>query len=113
MAGRVFENTGHDANVDAIDIPGLLDMYRLNRIDILKLDVEGAEAEILGSSAETWIGAVNMVVVECHGDAIETKVTKALNEWGFSGQRHRSLVSFRRLGGRSPSYNRGVGHANL
>jgi FkbM family methyltransferase len=36
-------------------------------IDLLKVDIEGAEAELFGDCAG-WIGRVQMMIVECHGD---------------------------------------------
>ncbi|WP_344251858.1 FkbM family methyltransferase, partial [Humibacillus xanthopallidus] len=52
-------------SVQAIDIPTLLTTFGLETIDLLKLDVEGAEREIL-SSAEPWIDKVSAIAVELH-----------------------------------------------
>jgi len=38
----------------------------LERIDLLKVDIEGAEAELLGETAEQWIGRVGCIVIELH-----------------------------------------------
>jgi FkbM family methyltransferase len=40
---------------------------REREIDLLKVDIEGAEAELFGDCA-SWIGRVQMMIVECHGD---------------------------------------------
>ena len=36
---------------------------------ILKLDIEGAEAELFRSGYESWIDAVDVFVIELHDDA--------------------------------------------
>lgn len=51
--------------VGAVTIPELMERFSLPRIDILKLDVEGAEVEIF-NSAQEWCHLVNSVIVEPH-----------------------------------------------
>jgi FkbM family methyltransferase len=49
-------------------LPDLLrDEYTSAAIDILKCDIEGAEAELFADCAD-WIGRVRAVVAELHGD---------------------------------------------
>jgi len=57
---------GLDAEtVPAVTVPTLLDMFDLDRADILKLDIEGAEREVFTGS-ESWIERVDGVIVELH-----------------------------------------------
>ncbi len=51
--------------VSTVTIDELMDRYGLAGIDILKLDVEGAEREVL-NNCDTWIGKVGMLVAELH-----------------------------------------------
>ncbi len=51
--------------VRGITMASLMAEYRLDRVDILKLDVEGAEKEIFEDSA-AWIDSVGVVVAELH-----------------------------------------------
>ncbi len=37
-----------------------------SRIDILKLDIEGAEQELFESDSDTWLDRVNALIVELH-----------------------------------------------
>ena len=46
------------------------DDYRIDRIDLLKLDIEGAEFDVLSSASDTWMNAVEAVVVELPAPAI-------------------------------------------
>lgn len=52
--------------VKAITIPELLRKYNLEYIDILKLDIEGAERELFKEGAESWLGAVGQIIIELH-----------------------------------------------
>jgi FkbM family methyltransferase len=51
----------------AVTIQSLMEQYRLPRIDILKMDIEGAEAEVFEAPAcHAWLGSVRILVVELH-----------------------------------------------
>lgn len=51
--------------VRALTIPQILDEFGLEKIDVLKIDIEGAEAEVFADSSP-WIGLVNAVIAELH-----------------------------------------------
>jgi FkbM family methyltransferase len=51
--------------IPAISLPTLMTRYKLERIDLLKMDIEGAEADVL-ASADEWIDRVDTLVVELH-----------------------------------------------
>ncbi len=51
--------------VDVVPIAGLLAERGLDRIDVLKCDIEGAERELFGIAA-AWLDRVRFGVVECH-----------------------------------------------
>jgi FkbM family methyltransferase len=49
---------GEEADVKALDMPTLLQMYPGPVIDILKIDIEGAESTLFGEDAESWLKCV-------------------------------------------------------
>lgn len=51
--------------VPAISIPTLLGHFPGGRVDLLKMDVEGAEKEVFESSA-AWIEKIDAIVIELH-----------------------------------------------
>lgn len=51
----------------AYSIATIIDQFGVDEIDLLKLDIEGAEGAVLGES-EAWIGRVNVMAVEFHED---------------------------------------------
>lgn len=79
--------------ISVIDIPTLMQDYGITHIDILKLDVEGAEEEILCVNNE-WLTKVKAVVVEFHGEEIKRKCVQSLQNYGFKGLKYRSLHYF-------------------
>jgi FkbM family methyltransferase len=51
--------------VAAITINKIMHDYNLEKIDILKIDIEGAEKEVFEDSS-SWIGKVNSIIIELH-----------------------------------------------
>jgi hypothetical protein len=63
----VTERSATDSTneVPSITIKQILQKIAVDRIDLLKLDIEGSERELF-SSAETWLDKVECIVVELH-----------------------------------------------
>ena len=55
----------------ATDVGSLLAGSGFDRISILKVDVEGAEAVIFGENFAVWIGRCDTIVAELHGPHCE------------------------------------------
>jgi len=62
---------GDTYTIPAIDIPTVLAQSEHQRISILKVDIEGAEAVLFGrgNGVETWIGKVDNIAIELHDDS--------------------------------------------
>jgi FkbM family methyltransferase len=59
--------TSRPDNIPAITIQSLMQQYRLPRIDILKMDIEGAESEVFEApGCHEWLGSVRILAVELH-----------------------------------------------
>jgi FkbM family methyltransferase len=72
-------------NVPAVvgmSVRQLMNLAGADEVDILKLDIEGAE-EFLFDDAEEWIDAVRVIVVEVHGDRAYRSVLTAVAGRGF------------------------------
>ncbi len=61
------ESDGHSRQqqVDALTVSTIMSLFSTDRIDILKIDVEGAEKEIFAHS-DAWIGHVRVIFAELH-----------------------------------------------
>jgi FkbM family methyltransferase len=56
----------HDCGqVSAVTLDALMQTYKLERIDVLKIDIEGAEKEVFERSC-SWIGKVDVILIELH-----------------------------------------------
>jgi FkbM family methyltransferase len=60
----------------------IMEDLHISRIDLLKMDIEGAEKSVLGDAA-AWLPKVQMLVVELHGDYSETNLRSAVEPLGF------------------------------
>lgn len=58
--------SGGDNVVEAITIDDVLKMSGYAEIDILKLDIEGAEKELFSGNCDSWLSKVNILIIELH-----------------------------------------------
>ena len=68
--------------VDCITLSELFENYKIEKVDILKLDVEGMELEIL-KSGKNLLNKICKIVVEWHSKEIKDRIKKFLKEKGF------------------------------
>jgi len=68
-AGRACE-PDQDGTIHAITIAELCRSFEVDHIDLLKVDIEGAEKGIFENSRE-WIGKVDRIVIELHDRYIQ------------------------------------------
>jgi FkbM family methyltransferase len=97
MCSRLVESTDSMGEiVEVVDIPSLISRYSLPRIDILKLDIEGAERQVLNAESARWLPMVKLAIVEMHGPGTETEIVRHMTQQGFEARRCRSLIFFSR-----------------
>lgn len=59
----------HDAksgNTEAITIPGTMARCKIDRLSLLKIDIEGAELELFANGDNSWIEQVDTIAIELH-----------------------------------------------
>ncbi len=56
----------NSANVEGISIPKLMQQYQIDKIDILKIDIEGAEKELFSNRPADWLSKVDIILIELH-----------------------------------------------
>lgn len=65
MQVKAASPTQQEAKVLAFTVPSLMHRHGMEHLDLLKVDIEGAEKEVFESSS-AWIGQVGAVVAELH-----------------------------------------------
>jgi FkbM family methyltransferase len=93
---RVFAVSDGDSQLKVATMDAVLLESPTGQIDILKLDIEGAEYEILRPPTP-WLAAVRCLIIELHGDAAHRDIPGWLCAAGFTIERHRSLLFCSRL----------------
>ena len=80
---RTEASNGKSAlSVKALSIPTIMKQYDMDFVDILKVDIEGAEYELFEKNYEDWIDKVGLIIIETHDrfkPNSEAMVRKALN----------------------------------
>ena len=63
-----FETTAEDVEaLKTITISKILKESGFDKIDLLKIDIEGAEKEVFGAdNVDEWLSRVNVLVIELH-----------------------------------------------
>jgi FkbM family methyltransferase len=90
------DNTGasiSDAGfeIECTTVNSLLDRYSIPRVDIFKMDIEGAEEDIFLNNPEKWLSRTELLIIEIHGDHLLPMILRVLSENGFSMKQYRSV----------------------
>lgn len=91
---------GDEDTIDAVDIPTILARVGHERVSLLKVDIEGAEAVVFGPGSTGWLERVDNVVIELHDDTpfgpASDVVRAALAEHAFVRSTSGELAVFKR-----------------
>lgn len=74
VVNEVDEHT-KDA-IKAISIDQLMEDHAIERIDLLKVDIEGSEKDLFSTGYEKWLAKTDLIVIELH-DVIKAGASKA------------------------------------
>jgi FkbM family methyltransferase len=88
---RIFAAASGGGQLQVSTMDEVLRQSPTERIDILKLDIEGAEYDILRPPTP-WLASVQCIVIELHGEAAHRDIPGWLREAGFTIERHRSML---------------------
>jgi hypothetical protein len=73
----------------------LIDLCRIGKIDIFKLDIEGAEKELFSVNYERWLEKTNVIIIELHDrfrDGCTEELNNATNPFRFSRKERKDHV---------------------
>ena len=73
-------------SIESISIAELIENYNLSKVDICKINIEGAEKELFEKNYDNWLSKTNSIIIELH-DHMKPGCTKsflsALNNYEF------------------------------
>jgi len=93
---RTTDGTSQGAAlVDAVTVPVLMERFGLERISLLKIDIEGAELPLFSKAPTGWLERVDAVAIELHdhwapgcGDAF----FRAMVHWDWDYSVHGEMI---------------------
>ena len=77
--------------VQAVSMANLIDRWKTD-VDLLKIDIEGAEQTVFGASSGEWLSRVRNIIVELHDDTCEKAFFDALAPYRFRQERSGELT---------------------
>jgi FkbM family methyltransferase len=92
-----------EVKVDSFDIPSLISLGGGGPVDLLKMDIEGSEAEVFSKGTDKWLPAIRNIVIELHGPECEKSFRGAMEGYRYEGFDLRSVMVCRNLLARVPS----------
>src|SRR2546427_6179555 len=81
--GRLDKNASSGCVVRCYTMDEIFTLGGIDRIDILKINIEGAEEQLFSQPA-SWIRKVRMILVELHGDYSIRRFEQDLKPYGFT-----------------------------
>jgi FkbM family methyltransferase len=74
-------------NIPTITIPELIREAGVPSIDILKIDIEGAEKELFSNDSSQWLPRVRLIIIELHDRFVpgcSRAFYTAITQYGFT-----------------------------
>jgi FkbM family methyltransferase len=87
---------GESQTIMATDIGTLLKESGFDRISILKIDIEGAEAIVFSSNYQEWLPKVDNLAIELHDEECSSIFFKAIADQNFEVSKSKELVLCKR-----------------
>lgn len=83
--------TGEEGSIDCVSVPTILKQHQIPRLDVLKMDIEGAEEAIFAAEPQNWLPRVVLILIEIHNERAYRLITDVLTKNGFTMQQYRSI----------------------
>jgi FkbM family methyltransferase len=75
----------------------LVSMFEEPTVDILKIDIEGAEEQVFGRGDLSWVSRVRTAVIEIHAQVNKDLIYRAFPEGLYTRARSGELTGFKKL----------------
>lgn len=77
---RVSDAQPSSIGLPGMTIPALLDLAEMPQVDLLKLDIEGAETVVFSEGPMDWLKKCQAMLIEIHGPAAQKTVEAACRD---------------------------------
>lgn len=98
MVQECLTQTGSE--IEGISIKTIVDRFQIPRIDILKMDIEGAEYEVFSENYEEWLQLTQSLIIETHEwlkPGCEKLISNVMRIAGFAFEKNgENYVYFRK-----------------
>jgi FkbM family methyltransferase len=85
-----------NGGIEATSVQSIMQNEGWANIDLLKVDIEGAEKELFSENYENWLPSTRAIIIEIHDHmkkGCSTSVFKAISNYNFSfSMKHENLV---------------------
>jgi hypothetical protein len=78
--------------VDAFTVEQICEIADFPRIDILKMDIEGAEKEVFGDSDLKFLAKTQCCMVECHDSLADSLFMAAIRKYSFDSRQRGEIT---------------------
>jgi FkbM family methyltransferase len=83
LRGMLPSDATDGVSVEAVSLETLLDREGLRDVDLLKMDIEGAEHEVLAGASPTALARIRRISLEYHPNGSKEELFRALTDAGF------------------------------
>jgi len=91
---RLMETSSENNHIKGFTLADILQRSDKQRIDLLKLDIEGSEERLFSSDYSDWIGHVKTMVVEPHGQRARDAIFSATKGLSFKVTTNSEYIIF-------------------
>ena len=70
----------------------MLDDSGLQAMDLLKMDIEGAERLVFGAGCERWLARIRSLCIELHGEEWDAAFERAMSSFAFEREQSNELT---------------------
>jgi FkbM family methyltransferase len=91
-------------SVPSITMPEVMSQLGVSHLDLLKIDIEGAEKDLFSTAQEEWLGKIGMIVIELHdrfSDGCARAFYSAVSKHNFSQEVKGENIFVKISGGKS------------
>jgi FkbM family methyltransferase len=88
----VFPMDDSSETIEGLDFPTLLNRYDCKSVDILKIDIEGAEYEVFSAENLDWINQIKCFQIEIENEDCRKVFMKALSQREFSFSQYSEIT---------------------